>query len=150
MEIINTTALISINETSIAQLVSFLIFLFIMNRIMFRPLRDTMEKRSNFIKGLTQDISDAEDEFDNLSSQLKIKKRNVRAEALKIANELDESAKKQAKEINDATRLKSKTLLKSTENQIIKQIDKARVSLHQEAEAIMTGIMEKVLNRRLV
>ena len=39
MQIISNIALISINETLVVQLISFLIFLFIINRIMFRPLR---------------------------------------------------------------------------------------------------------------
>ena len=45
MQIISNIALISINETLIVQLISFLIFLFVINRIMFRPLRKTVGPR---------------------------------------------------------------------------------------------------------
>ena len=39
MQIVSVEALLSINETLIFQLLSFLIFLFIIKRMMFRPLR---------------------------------------------------------------------------------------------------------------
>ena len=45
MQIITNIALISINETLIVQLLSFLIFLFIINRVMIRPLRGVMSDR---------------------------------------------------------------------------------------------------------
>lgn len=149
MEIIDTVALISINETAIAQLVSFLIFLFIMNRIMFRPIRNTMEKRSDFIKNLKQDTDNAENEFDNLSFEFNNKQKEIKIEALKIAKEIEESAKLQAKEINEITRNKTKVLLKNAETQIKQQVDIAKTSFSHEVEIIMVNIMEKILNRRL-
>ena len=39
MEIITTNALISINATFFVQLITFLLFMVIMNRIMYQPLR---------------------------------------------------------------------------------------------------------------
>ena len=49
MHIVSNIALISINETLIIQLVSFLIFLFLINRIMFRPLSHVMVERENHL-----------------------------------------------------------------------------------------------------
>jgi len=45
MQIVSNVALISINETMVVQLISFLIFLFVINRVMFRPLRESMHER---------------------------------------------------------------------------------------------------------
>jgi len=56
MEIVTQTELVSINATMIIQVLSFLIFLFLIQRIMFRPLRDTMESRSADLKRLQKDI----------------------------------------------------------------------------------------------
>ena len=50
MQIISNVALISINETVVVQLLSFLLFLYIMNRIMFRPLRNVMAQREDHLK----------------------------------------------------------------------------------------------------
>ena len=60
MQIISNIALISINETVIVQIISFLIFLYIINRIMFKPLRGVMADRENHIKSIQQDIVSAD------------------------------------------------------------------------------------------
>ena len=56
MEIIKTTALITINETLWVQLIFFLIFLFLINRVMFRPVRRNMADREVHFLSLRQDI----------------------------------------------------------------------------------------------
>ena len=59
MEIINTIALISINETLIVQLLSFLVFLFLINRVMIRPLRSVIDEREDFVTRVRKEIEDA-------------------------------------------------------------------------------------------
>ena len=66
MQIISNIALISINETFIVQIISFLIFLYIINRIMFKPLRSIMADRQNHIKSIQQDIVTADNKLDDL------------------------------------------------------------------------------------
>ena len=70
MEIIATTALISINETFFVQLVSFLIFLYVMNRIMFRPLISTMDQRKEYLVDVKTDIENANSDLVNLNLEL--------------------------------------------------------------------------------
>ena len=53
MEVVSTIGLITINETVIIELISFLIFLFLINRIMFRPLQDIMGEREAHIEDIT-------------------------------------------------------------------------------------------------
>ena len=78
MQIISNVALISINETLIFQIISFLIFLFIINRIMFRPLRKVMTERETYIENIQKDIVDAEKRFENLKSQIQAQEKAVR------------------------------------------------------------------------
>ena len=49
MQIVTTISLISINETTIVQIVSFLILVFILNRVMIRPLWKTIAERNQYI-----------------------------------------------------------------------------------------------------
>ena len=72
MHIISNIALISINETLFVQLLSFLIFLFIINRIMFRPLKRVMNVRVDYIDQIKTDTVDAIQEFEKLTEKLKM------------------------------------------------------------------------------
>ena len=84
MQIISNIALISINETLFFQLISFLIFLFIINRLMFRPLQSVMVERDNHIGQIQRDILDKENEFRNLTIQLKQHESAIKEEAFKL------------------------------------------------------------------
>ena len=73
MEIVSNIALISINATMFHQLIAFLVFLFIINRIMFRPLRSVMGERESFMEKIRLDTVDATKEFEHLTATLKAK-----------------------------------------------------------------------------
>ncbi|MBT8369281.1 MAG: ATP synthase F0 subunit B, partial [Deltaproteobacteria bacterium] len=81
MQIISNIALISINETLIVQVISFLIFLFIINRIMFRPLLNVMDERKSHIDRIQQDIATAHSEYETLTDQIQARENDVRNEA---------------------------------------------------------------------
>ena len=95
MQIISNVALLSLNETLIIQLISFLIFLFIINRVMFRPLRAIMAERDSHIKKLELDIVDAGKQFENLLNQIKQQESAVKNEAYDISGKLEKASKKQ-------------------------------------------------------
>jgi len=88
MHIISNIALISINETMLFQLISFLVFLFIINRIMFRPLQGVMDNRKNHMDKIQTDTVDAIKELENLTQKLKAQESEVRAEALELKRKI--------------------------------------------------------------
>lgn len=149
MQIISNVALISINETLIIQLISFLIFLFVINRIMFRPLETTMNERDGYINGLNQDILDTEKEMGNILSQLETREAAIRKEASEIKSELEDEGNRKAAEIHTDFRNTIARLRRETEADVNVQITEARKQLKAESEVLAVGIMEKVLNRRL-
>jgi len=91
MQIISNIALISINETLIIQMVSFLIFMFIMNIVMFRPLNRVMKKRKEYMEGLKQDATDSDLGVANLMEQMEKHESAARQEAKVLKKELEES-----------------------------------------------------------
>ena len=100
MQIVSNIALISINETLFAQLISFLIFLFIINRIMFRPLKTTMTERGEFIQGLSQGIKDTEKETEDILADLKKRERAVKREAYDLSAKLEHEGSEKAEKIH--------------------------------------------------
>ena len=61
--------MITINETLVVILISFLILVMILNRLMFRPLRDTIEKRDDHLNTLDSDIKTAQDKAKDLMTR---------------------------------------------------------------------------------
>jgi F-type H+-transporting ATPase subunit b len=149
MEIIATNALISINETFIVQLVSFLIFLYIMNRIMFRPLRSTMEQRDDYIDKVKADILAGRDNLDQLIRDLDTQRAQVIKEAEAVVHSIEAEGDHRASELIEEAREQVSALRHQTEKQVADQVQQARQAIAGEVDAITVSIMEKVIHRRL-
>ena len=147
MEIISNVALISINETLIFQIISFLIFLFIINRIMFRPLRKVMNERETYIENVQKDIIEAESQFEDLTNQIQAQENDVRDEAFKQKEQLEASGSQQADEIMASTREEINALRAEAKKDVDARISAARKHVQKESEDLAKQIIETVLYR---
>jgi F-type H+-transporting ATPase subunit b len=150
MHIASNIALISINGTLFIQLISFLIFLFIINRLMFRPLQGVMNERDNHIEKIKQDIVDTENEFKDLTNKLQQQESAVKDEAFGLKQELEAEANRQAAEIFVSVRDEIEAIKEKAQKEIDAQISETRKDIEKESEALASSIMEKILDRRLV
>jgi len=149
MEVIQTTALISINATFVVQLVSFLIFVAIMNRVMFRPLREAMAKRKFRMRKLQEEIGTADKELAGVEADMAEQKRLIREKALEVNLALEAAASKQIADLFTETRQKTAAMRQSAEERISGQLQAARAQVAGEAQQLSTQIMQKILQRRL-
>ena len=147
MEIISTVALININETLIFQVISFLIFLFIINRIMFRPLRKVMNQRETYIENVQKDIVAAEIQFEDLTNQIQAQENDVRDEAFTQKEQLEAAGSQQAAEIMASTREEINALRAEAQKEVNAQISAARKDVQKESEDLARHIIERVLYR---
>jgi F-type H+-transporting ATPase subunit b len=149
MQIISNIALISINETLIVQVISFLIFLYIINRVMFRPLRRVVAERQSHIEHIRQDIFAAGEKFESLTNQIEEQEASVKMEAFTQKKKLEDAGSRQADEIFVSTQ----KAIAAEKDKALKEIDaqvlEAKKYIQKESETLALSIMEKVLDRRL-
>ena len=148
MEIISNVALISINETLIVQVVGFLIFLFVMNRIMFRPLRNVMSDRDIHIERIKRDIIQAQKEVASITSQIQEQDAATRKEALELKDDLEATGSQQAKEIFKSVKKEIAADRNKVQQEIELRIAEERKAVKKESEALALNIIEKILDRR--
>lgn len=149
MEIVERVVMVSINETLIVELISFLIFLFLINRIMFRPLRAVMQERDQHITDLGQEINNARDTIKELHQQLDAQEKEAVEKATNERIELENEGAKQAQALLDESKEQISEIQAENERFVSSQIAEARESLQQEAERLAREMMEKILDRRL-
>lgn len=147
MEIVYTNGMITINETLVVILVSFLIFVMIINRLMFRPLQETMKERDAHLTTLDNDIKTAQAEAADLMSRLKEKEATARQEGLALKKELEAGANDQAKDIVDAARGTISDLKADTQKEVNAQVTAAKTTIQQDAERLSLEIITKILGR---
>lgn len=148
MEIISNIALISINETLIVQVIGFLIFLFVINRIMFRPLRNVMSDRDIHIERVQRDIIQAQKEVASISSQIQAQEAATREEAMALKDDLESNGSQQAKEIFASVKKEIVAGSQKVQQEIAVRISEERQALEKESEALALNIIEKILDRR--
>jgi len=149
MQIINTVALISINETLIFQVIFFLIFLLIMNRILFRPLRRIMAKREDYIENIQKGIMGAQNQIEDLTGQIQAQEKAIRDEAFEQKANLEKSGNQQAEKILSSARKEINALKEQARKDIDAQISAAGKHIQKESEDLAIKIIETVLHRSL-
>jgi F-type H+-transporting ATPase subunit b len=149
MEIVSNIALISINETMVIQLVSFLLFVFIINRVMFRPLRSAMAERNRYMDRLQEEIVDAGKQLEQIGKDVRKSEEKVRSEAFQIQEAMKNEGNQKAVEIFEAARIEIEQEKLAAEKTVSGQISEARKSIEAESRKLAAVIMEKVLDRRV-
>jgi F-type H+-transporting ATPase subunit b len=149
MEIISNIGLITINETMIVQVLSFLLLVYILNRIMFRPLRQTMREREEVIEGIRQDIGQATTELETVTTEAAKREGAMKSAAFQIRADLEQKAQEEAGAVLKSAGKERDLLKQRAEADVAKAIEVARRSLADEADRLTVAMMEKLLDRRL-
>jgi F-type H+-transporting ATPase subunit b len=149
MHIISNVALISINETLWVQMLSFLLFLFIINRVMFRPLRGIGVERRDYIDQIKADTVNADKSYTDLRKQIRSQEAAVRKAASKASREKEAAGNREAEKIIAEVIEQVGALRKKAEAEVLHQVQTARTELKGEVDVMAIAIMEKVLERRI-
>ena len=148
MEIISNVALISINETLIVQVAGFLVFLFVINRIMFRPLRNVMSDREIHIERIKREIVQAQKEVASITGRIREQENTTRSEAMALREDLESSGSQQAQEIFESAKEEIAASRQKAQREISDRIAQERQALEKEAPSLAAAIIAKILDRR--
>jgi F-type H+-transporting ATPase subunit b len=146
---VQENALIALNATLVVQMVSFLIFMFLLNRVMIRPILAVMDERKNYMDGLKQSVSASEKEVEDVSFQLEERESFARKESLQIKKKLEESGTSVGVETIKTAANEISVLKEEAEKEVQVQITEASKHMKKESETLALNIMEKILDRRL-
>lgn len=134
---------------TITQIITFLIFFWMMKRFAWGPLVQILDARQAKIEEGFSDIERRQAEAEKLHDDYAAHLKNIEAEARekvqeavnegrRVANELTENARKEAEEI----RLKA-------EQSIQLELHKARVELRDDVAALVLQVSEKLMREKL-
>ena len=149
MQIVSNVALISINETLIIQIISFLIFMYAINRIMIQPLLKTRGDRDQYLDQIVQDVVQAKKDVEQYTTELDDRRDRIRSEAFEFNKELEAAGNQEAVEIVDSAVKEMSAIKGDTTQKLEAQITEARKEVEKESESLAIDIMEKILDRRI-
>ena len=148
MEVIENIALITINATLVFQLISFLLFLFILNRIMIRPLRNVMGERESLLERISEDIVVTQQKYRDIEKEIEAQEIATRKTAFSVRNEIESSGHYTADDILERARDEINKMKAKTQRETASQLAAARQEIEKEANIISDQMIAVLLERR--
>lgn len=133
----------------IGQIVNFLIFLFVVNKFVFKPLMEVMKKRTARIEeGLHM-----ADERDELHKEMLKEKEVLLGEARKESEKIIAASSQKAKEarttILEETRIEARSMFEAAQVEMTAERQKMYKELRDEVGTIAIAISERILKEHL-
>lgn len=141
--------MISINATLIIQVIHFLILVFILNRILFRPIMNMIEKRAQHIKDESRKLDNLEDETKELAKKWETLLRDTRKDAGYESSRIKHEAMEVAEKLINETREETASIKENAAKEIEAKLSEARKFIQEEAMSLAGSITEKIIGRRI-
>jgi F-type H+-transporting ATPase subunit b len=141
--------MISINWSLLIQIVNFLFLIWVLNMVLYKPIRNILIQRKEKITGLQDGIEalevDVKDKDDAFGSGLK----EARAKGAKEKEILLQAAGEEEKRIVEKINKEAQAELAEVREKISKDAEEAGVALEQQLDVFANAIGEKILGRAI-
>jgi F-type H+-transporting ATPase subunit b len=141
--------MISINATLFIQVIHFLILAYVLNRFLFRPIRNTIADRDRHIEETRKAVANIETETRELVDKCLALERDARKSAGEESNDIRKEAIAASDKLFEDTRKEIAVIRKEVDDEVDQQMDQAKVFLNNEAAMLADEIIEKVIGRRI-
>jgi F-type H+-transporting ATPase subunit b len=141
--------MISINATLVLQVVHLLILVFILNRLMFKPILKLVEERTNHIETSKTEIRDLESEAERLRQEYLSQESQARRKASSENLEMKKAGVAQVEAMIDESQKEVASIRNESETQIEAEFAVARPLLQGEATVLADEIVERLIGRRV-
>lgn len=139
--------MISVDSSVFIQIVNFLFLIWILNKILYRPIRDILAKRRDRVTGMEDGIenclNEAREKDALFSEGIRSARSNGTMEKDKVVQEAEEEERAIIRQINE----KAQAELAKVREKIAKDAEEVRKSLLQEVDKFANDIGEKILGR---
>ena len=129
------------------QLINFIALIFLLNLVLFRPIRKVLIQRKEKISGLEDNISSLGEEAQAQDEAFKVGIRDARTKGLKEKETLVQAAAEEEKEILDKINAEAQADLAEVKAKIAKDVEGVRASLAKEIDGFAQAIGQKILGR---
>ena len=141
--------MISINATLIIQVLQFLILVFVLNHLMFRPLLKVIRERNQYIEKRRNDIGNLEEEAIRLRDEYLSRETDARKKAAQARSEIRNEGISKAEEFESDSRRQVATIKMEAEKEAEVEVARSRPLLHGEAAALADEIIKRMIGRRI-
>lgn len=139
--------LLSVDQTLVIQLVIFLAALFLLNRLVFRPLLGVWDRREELTAGTLREAEEMTRKAESAISEYNEKLTEARAQATETRNELRQQGQNESSKMLISARDAAQAELEGARGTLESGVAKIRVDLQGEIESLAAEISDRVLRK---
>ena len=136
------------NATFLATIISFVLFVILMNKILYAPILNIMEQRKSFIDGNYSDAKKNEAKIDKLTKKRDEKLLEAKNDAKDIFNESVEEFKAQKNKIVEEAQANAQEEVEKSRVDLENLSNEAKEALKGSMTDLANDIVEKVIGYR--
>jgi F-type H+-transporting ATPase subunit b len=133
--------MVEINLTIVIQVVQFLILVFVLNRILFRPISQAIEERD-------EKISAWEEKTRTLQETVRIKIESYEKELVEVRAKAQEEQQREEEKVG-AVFEEAAQMVASTKQALQEETKRLRQELRRQTEEMAQMVTEKILGRKV-
>ncbi len=141
--------MISIDVTLLIQMVNFLILMFILNLLLYKPVLGIIDKRKKKLQDIEEEIKRLNQSVDERMAAYEEKLRLAKVQALEKKQEIMTEGAEQAKGFIEAAKGDIPAMMEKFHADMNREVDEARHILTNQSKKISIEIAEKLMGRSL-
>ncbi|MBM4275164.1 MAG: hypothetical protein FJ134_11985 [Deltaproteobacteria bacterium] len=141
--------MIDIDWTLFAQLVNFLVLVYLLNVVLFRPIRMNLKARQGKLAGYEGDIARFREEEQGLQAEVKEKLTEARRQGLSQRESLRQEGSQAEASLLEQVKQEVEAEWSRVEAQIKADMDKARQALKAQTQSFAQSLAAKFLGREV-
>ncbi len=139
--------MLSVDETLIIQLVIFLVGLFLLNRLVFRPLIGVWDRREELTAGTLREAEEMTRNAEGAIAEYNEKIAEARTQATETRNELRQQGQGESSRMLLSAREAAQAELEGARGTLESETAKIRADLQGEIESLAAEISDRVLRK---
>ncbi len=141
--------MIDIDYTLWIQLVNFIVLIFILNVLLYKPILGIMEKRKQQFDGARDEVRTLHESVEKKMAEYEDAVRKAKQAAMEQKAEYVKEGAEEARKIVDAVRGVIPKMMEEFQEKMNREIEEARGVLKNQSQRLSLEIAEKVLGRSL-
>lgn len=127
----------------VAQVINFLIVLYILKRFLYKPILELLQKRQNSIKEGIEKTKEAQKRLEKIITEEKTILKNAKAYAQKIINNATHQSLEASKAIQENAKKQSENILKEARLQILREAKASEKRLMENVSFLAIKFLQK-------
>ncbi|MFY9397704.1 MAG: F0F1 ATP synthase subunit B [Desulfomonilia bacterium] len=141
--------MIELNWTFFVQVFNFLILMFILNKILYKPILKVLDEREERIVGGQEKAKKLLEESLSIQKSYNDKLYNAKIDAMAIKNASRKQAVDEANKIIEEARRKADTIVLNVQKEMAEEIDRVKKELEPEIGVMAGTIAQQILGRKV-